>query len=195
MDGAGVVVEVGERIASAPILGGLRKRKDTGRRAHHHQHGLVVEDKDRTLVLPHDTTRVFTNLPPGSPPGEDTPDWGRWTFVGRDGARWETGAIDRATPLAQLCDGVAAANAEVRLGLARQRLAAGEAVDFGVAVATALDLLVHGHPLMPWAEVASIDHEAGGPVFLETTTRGAITLHALDVADLAVLLSLIEDRR
>jgi len=189
------VAEVGSRIESAPIMGGLRKRKDTGRQAHRHQEGLVVEDKDGTVVLPYATTRVFTNLPPGSVEGDETPDWGRWTFVSEDGARWASGALDRPTPLGVLCGVVARASAEVRLVLAHERLAVGDTVDFGAAVATAHDLLVHGHPLMPWSEVTSIDHEAGGPVFLDTATRGDMTLFAEDVADLAVLLALIEDRR
>lgn len=195
MDEGALIAVVGPRIDSAPILGGLRRRKDTGRRVHRHQGGLVVEDRDGTLLLPHATTRVFTDLPPGALDGDHAPDAGRWTFVGGDGARWETGAIARSTPLARLCDATAVVNAEVRLGLARERLAAGETIDFGAAVATAHDLLVHGHPLMPWSEVTGIDLEAGGPLRLHTATKGDLVLVALEVADLAVLLSLVGDRR
>src|SRR5687767_9403630 len=82
----GVVVDVGERIESAPILGGLRRRKDTGRAAHRHEGGLVVEDRDGTLVLPHTTTQVFTSSPPGAT-GAGAEDGARWTFLCRDGAR------------------------------------------------------------------------------------------------------------
>jgi hypothetical protein len=178
-------------------MGGLRKRKDTGRHAHRHQLGLVVEDKDDTVVLPYDGTRVFTQLSPLSTEGDEGPvDTVRWTFVGDDGARWATGNLRRDTPLAALCDLAARASAEVRLALARQRLAAGEAIDFGTALATAQDILVHGEQSpLPWSEVTGIEHEAYGPARLHTATRDELMMTAEDVADLAVLIALVQDRR
>lgn len=189
--------EVGGRIESAPILGGLRKRKDTGRQAHRHQEGLVVEDKEGTVVLPYATTRVFTQLSPLSTEDPDEPvDTVRWTFVRDDGPRWSTGSIGRTTPLGQLCDLAARASAEIRLAIARQRLAAGEPVDFGAALVTSQDLMVHGEQSpLPWSEVTGVEHEAHGPAWLHTTTRSELMLTAEDVADLAVLIALVQDRR
>ena len=190
------VAEVGDRIESAPILGGLRKRKDTGRQAHRHQEGLVVEDKDGTVVLPYDSTRVLTTVSPSSLAGDDAPDEARWTFVRHDGARWATGTLKRDARLAVLCDLATRASAEVRLALARQRLAVGETVDFGTAVATAQDVLVHGQQSpLPWSEVTGIEHAAAEPVWLHTATRGELMMPAEEVADLAVLIALVQDRR
>lgn len=190
------VAEVGDRLQTAPILGGLRKRKDTGRRAHRHERGLVVEERDGAVVLPYDTTKVFTTLSPLSAEGGDAPAEARWTFVRHDGARWATGTVRRDTPLAALCDLTARANAEVRLARARTLLASGEAVDFGVALVTAQDVLVHGEQSpLPWSEVTGIAHSASEPAWLHTTTRGELLLTAEDVADLAVLIALVEDRR
>ncbi|QYG94748.1 hypothetical protein HC251_21465 [Iamia sp. SCSIO 61187] len=185
---------LGERIESAPILGGLRRRKDTGRAAHRHEGGLVVEDRDGTLVLPHATTQVFTSSPPRTTddgPGGDA----RWTFLGEDGTRWATGTIGRAAALAGLCDRAARASAEVRLALAREVLGVGGSVDFGVAAANAHDVLVHPHPPMPWAQVRGIERPADGPVRLRTSTGDALVLPTEEVADLAVLMALVEDRR
>jgi hypothetical protein len=188
--------EVGGRIESAPILGGLRKRKDTGRRAHRHEAGLVVEDKDGTVALPYVTTQVFATVSPLSDPGSRPPIDARWTFVRDDGARWSTGTIDRATPLAQLCAGAARASAEIRLVIARERLAAGEPVDFRTALVTAQDVVVHGEQSpLPWSEVTGIEHVADEPAWLHTANRSELMMTAEDVADLAVLIALVQDRR
>lgn len=195
MDDRAVAV-VGDRLQSVPILGGLRRRKDTGRRAHRHERGLVVEDRDGPVVLPYDTTKVLTTLSPLSAEGAGAPDGARWTFVRHDGARWATGTIGRATPLGALCDLTARASAEVRLARARTLLASGEAVDFGVALVTAQDVLVHGEQSpLPWSEVTDVAHSASEPAWLHTTTRGELLLPVEDVADLAVLIALVQDRR
>jgi hypothetical protein len=190
------VDEVGGRIESAPILGGLLKKKDTGRQAHRHQDGLVVEDKDGTVVFPHVTTRLHTQLSPLSTEDPDEPvDTIRWTFVRDDGVRWSSGSVKRDTPLAQLLDVTARASGDIRLAMARERLTAGEPLDFGVAVVTAHDLMIHGEQSpLPWSEVTGIEHEAYGPAWLHTTTRDELMLTAEDVADLAVLIALVQDR-
>ena len=196
MDEGAASAAVGARLASASILGGLRRRKDTGRRAHRHAEGLVVEDRDGTVVLPHDSTQVFTTVSPLSLGGDDAPDEARWTFVRHDGARWTSGTIKRDTELAALCDLASRASAEVRLARARQRLAAGEPVDFGAALVTAQDVLVHGEQSpLPWSEVTGIEHTAVEPVWLHTATRSELMMTAEDVADLAVLIALVQDRR
>src|SRR5687767_5250293 len=115
MDEGEIVDRVGVRIESAPILGGLRKKKDTGRQAHLHLEGLVVEDRDGTIVLPHDSTRLYTTDPPGFPPHEDPYPKVQWVFEREDGVRWDAGSIDRTSALAQLCAAAGEASAVVRL--------------------------------------------------------------------------------
>lgn len=191
-----MIAEVGQRIESAPILGGLRKRKDTGRRVHRHQDGLVVEDKAGTVVLPYATTKVFATASPlSAEPARPETD-ARWTFVRHDGPRWSSGLVGRDTPLGQLCDTAARASGDVRLARARTLLAAGEAVDFGVAFVTAQDVLVHGQQSpLPWAAVTTVEHTVGEPAWLHVAGGEELMLTAEDVADLAVLIALVHDRR
>lgn len=193
----GAEEEVGGRIESAPILGGFRRRKDTGRRAHRHEAGLVVEDKEGTVVLPYVSTKVFTPISPLTQAGERAPDrWRLWTFVRDDGVRWATSGLAPDARLAVLCDAAARASADVRLAMARQRLAEGEPIDFGVALVTAQDILVHGEQSpLPWSEVTDIEHADGDPVWLHTTSRSELMMYPEEVADLAVLIALVKDRR
>jgi len=196
VDDGAILAAVGGRLESAPIMGGLLKRKDTGRQAHRHEGGLVVEDKEGMVVLPYATTQLFTTLSPLSAEGDEPPDDARWTFVRQDGARWKTGTLKRTTPLAALCDRAARFSAEVRLALARERLAAGESVDFGLAVANAQDVLVHGQQSpLPWSAVTSIDHTGYESAWLTTADGEELMLDAADVADLAVLIALVQHRR
>jgi hypothetical protein len=188
--------EVGPRRESAPIVGGLLRRKDTGRRAHRHEGGLVVEDRDGTVVLPYATTQVFTS--DGWDEGGSDPRRGRaeWTFV-RRGARWSTGGIERSSPLAALCRAATEASTAVRLAIVRERLAGGDTVDFTRVSATVHELWVHGHRPMPWSEAERIVLPELEPVALETRSRGRFTVadSASQVADLAVLVALIEQGR
>lgn len=187
--------EVGRCVETAPILGGLRRRKDSGRHAHRHEGGLVVEDKADTVVLPYATTQIFTG-DAWDEVGSD-PDKGRaeWTFV-RRGARWSTGSIERSTPLAALCRAATDASTAVRLAIVRERLAGGDTVEFTRVSATMHELWVHGHRPLPWAEAERIVFPELEPVALETA-RGRFTVAdtASQVADLAVLIALIEDGR
>lgn len=195
MDEGNIDALVGVRIRSAPILGGLRKRKDTGRQAHLHVEGLVVEDKDDTLVLPHATTRVLTTDPPGFPPHEDPYPKVQWTFEREDGGQWDAGSIDRTSDLAQLLAAAGEASAVVRLPLARARLAAGEQVDFALVALSAHDLLVPGKRPLPWAEVTGIEAGPEEPVFLSTASGEDLMFSPLrSIADAAVLVALISER-
>jgi hypothetical protein len=188
--------EVGRPIEDAAILGGVRKRKDTGRRAHRHEDGLVVEDRDGTVVLPYATTQVFTGDAWDEVGSDPRKGRAEWTFV-RRGARWATGSIDRSSPLAVLCRAAADASTTVRLAIVRQRLAGGDTVDFDRISATAHELWVHGHRPLPWAEATGLVVPALEPVALETVSRGRFTVadKAAQIADLAVLIALIEEGR
>lgn len=196
MDDGVDVAEVGEPIEDAAVLGGLLRRKETGRRARRHEGGLVVEDKAGTVVLPYATTQVFTG-DPWDEVGRD-PQRGRaqWTFV-RRGARWSTGSIERASPLAALCRAATDASTAVRLAIVRQRLAGGDTVDFARISVTVHELWVHGHRPMPWAEAKGFVFPELEPVALETVSRGRFTVAdaAVQVADLAVLIALIDEGR
>ncbi|HEV7723235.1 MAG TPA: hypothetical protein VGO60_18235 [Iamia sp.] len=192
----GAFDQVGSRIETAPIVGGLLRRKETGRHAHRHEGGLVVEVRDGTLVLAYATAQVFA-LESAEPAGDD-PLKGRaeWRFEPRGGG-WATGSIERASPLAALCRGAVRASTQVRLAIVRERLAGGDTVDFGAGAATVHEVWVHGHRPMPWAEATGIEDRGIEGVLLHTATRGDFTLAstALQVADLAVLVALIEDGR
>ncbi len=195
----GQVDELGALIEEAPILGGLLKRKETGRSARRHEGGLAVEDRDgSTVALPYATTQIFTTEAPGAALDADGPPKGRaeWTFV-RRGARWGTGTIDRSSPLAGLCREATAASTAIRLAIVRQRLAGGDTVEFARISATTHELWVHGHRPMPWAEAQRIAFPELEPVALETRSRGKFTLadDPSQIADLAVLIALIEEGR
>jgi hypothetical protein len=189
-----VDAEVGVRVESAPILGGLRKRKDTGREAHRHEGGLVVEVGDGALVLPYATTQVFTS--DASDDGDPTKGRADWGFE-RRGGRWATGSIDRGSALAALCRETVRASTQVRLAIVRERLAGGDTVDFVKAAATAHEVWVHGHRPMPWTEATGIDDRGLEGLILRTGSRGDFTLAStrMQVADLAVLVALVEAAR
>jgi hypothetical protein len=195
-----VDAEVGVRVESAPILGGLRKRKDTGRQAHRHEGGLVVEVGDGALVLPDATSQVFTSdewvdRPDGDGDG-DLKGRAEWRFE-RRGGRWATGSIERSSPLAALCRETVRASTRVRLAIVRERLAGGDTVDFVKAAATVHEVWVHGHRPMPWAEATSIEDRGLEGLILHTASRGDFTLAStrMQVADLAVLVALVEAGR
>ncbi|HEX7134364.1 MAG TPA: hypothetical protein VF228_17440 [Iamia sp.] len=196
MDDGVDVAEVGQPVEEAAVLGGLRKRKDTGRRAHRHEGGLVVEDRDGTVVLPYATTQVFTGDAWDEVGSDPLKGKAEWTFV-RRGARWTTGSIDRSSPLAVLCRAATDASTAVRLAIVRQRLAGGDTVDFDRISATAHELWVHGHRPLPWAEIERLAFPALEPVALETVSRGRFTVadKAAQIADLAVLIALIDNGR
>ncbi len=195
MDEGGIAELVGVRIGSAPVLGGLRRKKDTGRRAHLHADGLAVEGTGGIVVLPHATTRVCTTDPPGLPPHEDPDPKVQWAFERQDGARWDSGSVDRTSPLARLLAAAGEASAAVRLPLARARLAAGEQVDFAAVAMTAHDLLVPGRRPRPWAEVTGVEAGPEEPVTLSLANGEDLVFSPLrSIADAAVLVALVGER-
>lgn len=192
-EGTGVA-EVGDPIEEAPVVGGFLRKRETGEVLRRHEGGMVLVGAAGAVVFPYATTQVFTSE---VPTGDDGPPKGRgeWALV-RRGAQWRTRSIDRSSPLAAVCRAGAEASTVVRLAIVRQRLAAGDTVDFARLSATAHELWVHGNRPMPWAEVVAVDQRPLEPVVLRTT-RGTFTLadSPVDIADLGVLAALIADGR
>ena len=193
--GEGAVAdEVGSFLEEAPLVRG-RLRKGPDQVLRRHAGGVVFAGRRGTMVFPYATTQVFTSEVPGADDGELR---GRaeWAFV-RRGARWRAQGLKRSAPLAAVCRAATEASTTVRLAIVRQRLAAGDTVDFARLSATTHELWVHGHRPLPWGEAERLVFPEVEPVGLETVTRGRFTVadQAVQIADLAVLMALMEQGR
>lgn len=191
------VAEVGAPIEEAPVPSGRWRRRDVGRVLRRHEGGLVVTGATGTVVLPYATTQLFTSeLPTTDDDPSDLRGRASWRFRWR-GSSWGVQGEKRSSPLAAVCRAGVGAGTVVRLAIARQRLAAGDTVDFARLSATTHELWVHGNPPMPWAEVQGVDRRPLEPVVLRTASRGTFTLadSPVEIADLGVLVRLIAEGR
>lgn len=192
------MVDLGGLIESAPILGGLRKRTDTGRRVHRHEHGLHVEGKRGPVVLPYATAALFTSLPP-IPLGHRNriPDHSEtWMWDCGDGARWRSGPVRRDTALGSLLVTASQASTAVRLPVIRQRIDAGEVVTFGRhGRVSAAGVDMGAAHRRAWPDVIGLSTAHGDlGLVLDAGTTVMLGDDLMETHDAAVLCALVAER-